>query len=532
MVWLLIVACTGPLPGETGGAQLSLGPEVECAAPLTRDSSAYTESILPDLALATHPEGEQYEGGGLAAADLNGDGRIDLYLPRAGSDQLYLQGEDGSFALANHLLPERAVGENDRSVGATAADFDADGDFDLVVTGMGDGLLLLANDEGTFLDATPGSGLDQTFWHGISATVGDVDGDGHLDLFVANHYDGPEFEDAFFTGEFPPGHPDELYLGGGDLGFTSAAERLPDALLGDAFSMVAGLYDLSGDILPELYVVNDFGPQTVPNLVATGTGTPPDQSAVAGLNVALFGMGLGAGDLNGDDRPDFVVTSWNQIVLLESDESGWHDSATARGLTAGSDNRHVAWGAELVDLDNDGDLDVPVAYGFLAMPDDAAEKYAAAGLGNPRAQPDAIFLQNESGQFVESAALLGLDDPAIHRGFVSADLNADGWIDLAFRSLGGDIRVWMANCGVEHWIEVDLGPAGLGAMVDVYDGTRTQRRYLGAGSTNFASSGPPIAHFGLGTGTIEAVEVTITWADGTVERHTGVPINRIVKPSL
>jgi hypothetical protein len=114
------------------------------------------------------------------------------------------------------------------------------------------------------------------------------------------------------------------------------------------------------------------------------------------------------------------------------------------------------------------------------------------------------------------------------RGFLAVDLNGDGWLDTVKRELGGVVVVHLARCGEAPWLEVDLvGPSeanvhGVGAEVRVVAGGRTFRRWVTAGSSSFASGGPPMVHVGLaGAEGVDRIEVR--WPDGEVTAHPGVP---------
>ncbi len=521
MVWLLL-GCVPPAAtppaGDSASAMLVEFGVVECVAPDERALARFDSVELPGEIVPGEPaEGGQYDGGGMAVGDFDADGFLDLFLPNTGPDQLYVGSADG-LVNADDRLP--AAGRlDDRSTGASTADVDGDGDFDLFVADQGGDQQIWTNDGGVFSESD--AGVAGQAWHGIGGTFSDYDADGDLDLFAYAHYEGHELADGMVAGRMPLGHPDALYRNRGDGTFEDVSTLLPDSLLGPAYTLAAGWYpDASG--APLLFVVNDFGPFAVPNLALRWTGSAfVDVSAEVGFNLAMYGMGLGVGDLNDDAVPDFAISSWDQLALQISSPGGWFDAAAARGFMPVGEDRHVAWGTVLADLDNDGDLDVPVAFGALQMPAEIREQlHAELGLGNPLAQRDALFVQAANGSFDEEADAWGVADAGTERGLLAVDLDRDGWLDLVKRDVLGPTRVYHARCGEQAWLEVGFTGQAVGARVDVVAGDRTQHRWISAGGEGFASGGPPIAHFGLGdAGT---VGVSVMWPDGTQDQFPDV----------
>ena len=530
-MWAGLVAlagCVEPVQTDSGGtpATVQLGEEVTCANPVSRSEAAFDRALLPGEVVAVEPVGDvgQYDGGGVAVDDFDGDGFLDLFLPNTGTDQLFRGQAGGTFANGDGNLPASAA-DNDRTTGASAADVDGDGDRDLFLADLGAGNEIWFNEGGTFRPVE--TGIEATRWHAVGGSFGDLDQDGDLDLFVVNHYEGPELETGLFTGEFPSSHPNELWRNEGDGTFSDVSEQLPPQLLGPAYTLASGWIDIDDDNVSELYTVNDFGPYTVPNqMLAFADGVGTALPADLGLDVAIFGMGLGVGDVNGDAVPDFAMTSWDELVLLESGEGGWYNSALARNFVPGADDHQVAWGTVLADLDNDGDLDAPVSFGQLLMPDEMRERLDSIALSNPEEQRDGLYIQQEDGTFSEQAAAWGVADAGSERGVLAVDFDRDGWLDLVKRDALGPSAVYHARCGENRWIEVGFISPIVGGWVDVESGDRSWRRWIGAGSEGFASGGPPEAHFGVGG--LETVDVRVHWPGGGDSLFAGIPTNRRV----
>lgn len=523
-----LVGCAGAEADDSAvqSGEISIGEAVQCSDPSLRETNRFDRIELPDEWVASDPQGDagQYDGGGAAVADFDGDGWLDLFLPNTGKDQLFLGQADGTLHNADDRLPDNAT-ESDRSTGATAADVDGDGDADLFIADLGTGNEIWLNEGGTFTKST--GGIETPRLHSVAGSFGDIDQDGDLDLFVVNHYEGPELGEALFSGNFPPGHANELWINAGDGTFLDASSRLPVELLGPAYTLAGGWVDVDGNDESELYTVNDFGPYTVSNRLVEFEATQGVAApAELGLDVSIFGMGLAIGDLNADGVPDFAMTSWAQLVLLESSPGGWYDSGLARGFAPVGDDRQVAWGTVFADLDNDGDLDAPVSFGELLMPEEMRDELDEISLSNPLVQRDALYIQNGDGQFTEEAEVWGVADPGAERGVLAVDIDRDGWLELVKRDVKGATRVYHARCGSNTWLEVGFSSPMVGGWVQAEAGGQVWKRWIGAGTEGFASGGPPEAHFGLGE--LGTVDLRVHWPDGTEQLFTGLGTNRRV----
>ncbi len=500
--------------------RLEAGPTVTCDSPELRETEGPFETILggPDWAGQATFEGdaELDLGRGLTVVDFDQDGQYDIFLPNLGPDQLFMGEGDGIwrnetddlFGLRFH-----------RTTGSVAADVDGDGTPDLVTINRGNPNRLYRNNGSGRFDVVDGAGFQDLGLGSIGGSFGDLDLDGDLDLFICAHFNGPT---EGWDQENPwPADASELYENLGDGTFLSRSDALPQAAH-DGYSYACGLHDLDADGRLDLYFVNDFGSRVVPNRAYRNTTKGStwnfeDVSEETGLGVEVFGMGLGVGDLNGDTLPDLLITSWDDLALLESAADGtWYESSASRGLSVDVGVSDVGWGAELEDLDNDGDLDALIAYGYLEGDDEV-------GLLNPVSQKNALFVQGENGLFQEDAAAWGLDDGGVNRGFVLVDLDRNGFLDLVSRDLLGPAKIRMARCNASNWLAVRLDQGGwngaaIGARIELTTAMGTQVRWIRAGGTNLSSSGPPVVHFGLGEQE-QVDKLRIVWPDGA---ETGI----------
>ncbi len=463
-----------------------------------------------------------HRGDGLGVADLDGDGILDILL--AGEPaRVYLGQPDGTWAWQSDALPEAAT--DHATIGVAIADLDGDAAPDVLLYGKpADHVLLWNRGDATFEDGSEETGFYPGDYRTTGAAFADFDADGDLDLVVANHAMGEDMDP-----ETSPGEPNEVWENLGDGRFRDRSE----VLLGDAiygYTFVIGAADLDHDQLPELYFVNDLGRHGNGNALLANRGgwVFEDVSEASGADITVGGMGLGIGDFEGDGLPDLVVTDWNEwpVHLLQGyAELGFYGAARARDLRPDQDRgQWVAWASEIADMDNDGLPDIVTNFGQSF--DDLTDK------DNPEEQPDELWLQAEDGTFDARAQAWGIADRGIGRGLVVADLNEDGWLDLLKREYSRPPKAYLSRCGEEAWMRVRLrGPApntgAIGALVVAETETRDHVRWLLAGGTSLSSSGPGELHFGLGAS--ERVErLVVTWPDGEVSTFEDLEVRTIV----
>ena len=506
-MWLLLACQSSPdTAQEPVPANVTEGGVVPCRDPSARvEKGPFVQSSLGDSWNAQPWQGDadsQFASGSLVAADFNGDGRPDLFVPHVRGHRLYLSLPNGTWT--EGVLPDLP----DLVVGGAAADFDGDGDPDLFVTVLHGPNHLLENRAGVWVEVTLEQGLGGPSEDTTSALWADIDDDGDLDLLVSNHRESETIPEEMLSGSMEPAHSNRAWRN--DEGaFVELTEDFPDAWR-YAFTFVTAWEDFDGDGRSDLYMANDFGPFATPNgLFLEGT----QLQSGTGLEVAAYSMGLAIGELNGDGVPDLFVTSWEDVVLLLSDGAGgWYRAESAMGLTLRPD-QHASWGTHFADFDNDGDQDLVAAFGELWMGDEAGQVMEDNfGLTNPKGQTDGAW-RNDGGTFTDVAAEWGLDQDGRGRSVEPIDLNQDGWLDLVKRNQDGPAVVLMARCGEQTWLSVTLeqpgpNPDAIGATVRVGDQTRVVR----AGGQGAGGSLPPSAHFGLGEQ--DRVDVEITWPSG------------------
>jgi hypothetical protein len=480
--------------------------------------------------------------GGCALLDADGDGDLDAFLAHGlwragrpvdgGLGRLLLQTDDGRFrdgsAAAGVIGPHYGMG-------VAAGDVDNDGDLDLYVSCYGPDRLLTGRGDGTFEDASERAGVGCPAW-GASVTFLDYDADGWLDVYVANYLafePDEESRDARGDPEFPspgnyPGAPDTLLRNRGDGTFedVSVASGVGGAS-GKGLGVAAG--DFDGDGRVDIYVANDGEANHC--WVQAADGRFEERALAMGLAFsgdgrAEAGMGIARGDVDGDGAEDLLLTHLVQQThtLYCSSGAGRDADGTLRAGLAAPTVDATGFGAVLADLDLDGFLDAIFVHGrVLRGPIDAHASESARW--KAYAERDLVLL-GDGARFTPVSCGDFVEVVETGRGLALGDLDGDGDLDALTTTADGGVRLY-ENAGAPRgaWIAARAvlpehgGRDAYGAVVTCEVAGLVQRRVVQP-CHGYLSSGEPCVRFGLGDADAAAV-LTVRWPDGMTESFDG-----------
>jgi hypothetical protein len=399
----------------------------------------------------------------------------------------------------------------------------------LLVTGFPSCALFHNNGNGTFSQSTE---LKNSGKWAAGAAWLDYDRDGYLDLVVANYvqfsFDSPKKCEVNGMRSYCEqiayqGMPLTLYHNNRDGTFTDAsAQSGLDRFVGRALGVVA--VDVNDDGWTDLFVARDASPNLL--LINRQNGSFADSAVDAEVaydenGVAKAGMGIDAGDVNGDGIPDFVVTNFNDqyhSLFFGSMSGHYNDRTVASGLAALT-KAYVGWGAKFVDFDNDGHLDLVLVNGHINQ---AVEKTRA----DVKYQQPALLLRNDSkGNFqnMRSDAGPAFASSYVGRGLAAGDFDNDGDVDIIFTCLNGTPVLLRNNAGQNHaWVGFELQGTksnrdSIGAKITVTVANRRLVRWITGGSSYLSSHDRRVI-VGLGSSAANAVNVEVRWPNGRLQR--------------
>ena len=467
---------------------------------------------------------------GLALSDIDGDGRLDLYVTHNAGGKGRLFGWDGTGFV--HRAGNRGIAPADMDWAGYFIDLDDDGWRDFVSLQRTGVRLFRSDGAGRFTPAPGISGLrrDEPA-HSMAAA--DYDSDGDLDLFFS-HWSG---------GETVPAPTGYLWRNEGKGRYRDVsrllaprAHRTRGARTPLYFSFTPTFADIDADGDPDLLLAGDFGTSQILRndrglaFVETGKAVLTDEN----------GMGAAAGDYDHDGDIDWFVTSifapfestgygttGNRLYRNVDGTGAFEDATDAGGVREGG----WGWGACLADFDNDGHPDLFHTNGWHARADPGTPDVSESVLEflEDRSR---LFMSNGDGTFTERGVELGIDHTGQGRGVVCADYDGDGRVDIFIANLGAAPTAYRNVFETDHhWLAVDLAgrhanPQAIGARVVVHTASGSHVREVRLGD-GYLSHGPPTLHFGLGPErTALAVEVTWPSPGGQVSRLENVPAGR------
>jgi hypothetical protein len=326
--------------------------------------------------------------------------------------------------------------------------------------------------------------------------------------------------------------PLTLYHNNRNGTFTNVSESSGlGRFVGRALGVVA--IDIDSDGWPDLFVARDASPNLL--LLNKHDGTFVDAGVEAevafdGNGNAKAGMGVDAGDVNGDGRPDIVVTNFNfeyPSLFLNRGTFPFEDSTRASHL-AGPTRLEVGWGVHFLDFDNDGLLDLMIVNGHVIEVIESLQPQVKY-----KEQP--VLLHNSGNavfEDVSSKAGTAFSQSYLARGLAIGDWDNDGAPDAIFTCIGDRPVLLRNNEGHKNsWIGVSLvgvksNRDAIGAKLTLRVADKKLTRWLTGGSSYLSSHDKRVL-FGLGKLTAShPVDIEIVWPNGGTQVASSLGINR------
>ena len=486
-------------------------------------------------------------GSGVAFIDYDNDGYLDIFVLSGdgGTNRMYHNDHNGRFTDVTASLGLTSSGWAE---GVCAGDYDNDGYTDLFVTYWGQNRLYRNVNGKRFEDVTAKAHLTQDrVRYNTGCAFLDYDGDGHLDLFVANYlkFDFATTPKAgsnpycFYRGMAvncgPRGLPFEtnlLYHNRGDGTFEDVSVKSGIAKANGHYSLAVLAQDVNDDGRPDIYVVGD---QTAATLfINQGDGTFLEEAVMRGVAYdengrELSGMGLASADYDGDGLLDIFRSDFSdeRSLLYRNTGNGQFDDVT---MTAGlaKNTRFVNWGCAFLDFENSGWKGLVVVNGHV-FPEIDRQNIDIHSRDHAT-----LYRNTGKGTFEDISAEAGPAFATRHsaRGLAIGDIDNDGTLEILANNQNEPPSLWkQSRPAAGHWLLLRLAGtrsnrSAIGARVWVTAGGRTQVDEVRSGGS-YLSQNDLRLHFGLGAAA-RADSITVRWPSGAKTVIKDVDADRVV----
>ena len=479
---------------------------------------------------------------GVTMADVNGDGKTDIFLCYSGKirgskrvPQLFINLGNDKQGIPQFKDEAAEYGLTDSAYSTQAYffDYDKDGDLDLLllnhnpkrISNLNEtsihslinqedkqaGIRLFRNDNNHFVDVTNGSGiLNSTLNYNLSAGIADINNDGWPDIYVSNDYLVPDY----------------LYINNHNGTFTNSLQQQIGHT--SEFSMGNNISDINNDGLPDIFTL-DMLPED----------NHRQKMLEAPDNYALFDINLNAG---------FYYQYMRNMLQLNNGNGTFSEIGQLSGISS----TDWSWSPLFADYNNDGWKDLFVTNGylrdytnmdFLAYMSDQLSKNNQGVFRQqlldilnhmPSSNIKNYFFQNNGNlTFSNVSTQWGIDSFSNSNGAAYADLDNDGDLDLVVNNIDKPAFIYRneTNDKEKHYLEINLKGAGkntqgIGAKIYVY--AKGKEQYLEQmPARGYESSVSPVLHFGLGKDSM-IDSLKIIWQSGKIQELKNITANQFI----
>ncbi|MEH6636948.1 MAG: VCBS repeat-containing protein [Halioglobus sp.] len=465
-----------------------------------------------------------------AVIDIDNDGVEELYIGGGpNQDDAVFEFVDGKFNLLDESIIDKPEIQ-DATFGSSVIDVDANGFSDLIVSRT-NGIWLYLNDGGHFsgrkLDLDLGTDTSP-----LSVAIGDINRDGHFDMYVAGYIKKELVEGQNIFNKEGYGGTSRMFLNNGDNTFSDITEA--SGLLYTHNTFMGIFVDIDNNGLEDLVVVHDTGQvrtwKNMGNLKFRNMPNPNSDQYSYPMGIAVTDyLNNGMVDFffsnTGSTPPNFVVTGdlrddqvYNPLWIMFQNKGNFNfdDIAEKAKLAA----YEFSWGAIFEDFNLDGRDDLVVSENYIGFP---PHKIPFLRL------PGRFLMQTETGEFAATGEQSGVINTGYGISPITADFNGDGYPDLVHINIAGKPKAYINNGGDANYLKVQLPDtiASIAAKIRVQrsDGEVIYRDFVSG--EGLCSDQSHIQIFGLENAS--ATEVTVQYISGEIAERTGDFSNTLLK---